>query len=476
MTQIPRYQQLADMLRQQIDQGILSPGDKLPSVRRFSQTQKVSPGTVLSCYNQLEQLQLIEARPQSGYYVRQPPPTRVKQPDQAVQACDPVEVTMGDLALQVVTATDTATNLPMGPAYPSNEFGLTHQLWRNVARQGRLLAREQAVAPLGYSVPPGEPELIRQLARQYGPLCMAINPEHLLVTNGCQEALSLSLQAVSSSGDIIAVESPVFYGTLQLIESLGLKIVEIPANPDQGISLEALQLALRQWPVKAVLTSANIGNPLGYLMPDEHKQRLLKLLQEYDLPLIEDDVFGDLAYDNTRPLPIKAFDTDDRVLWCSSVSKTVDPGIRIGWLSAGRYHEKVNYLKYVSTMASPAATQQAVAELLTGNSYNRHLRQVRQTYQRRRDQIIAQLQRYLPDECRMTFPKGGFLIWLELPRGIDSLRLHQLALKHQISIAPGILFSATDTYRRCIRLNYACFEEAAFSRGIQQLAELIDQL
>lgn len=474
MIQIPRYQQLAELLIQQINQNILCPGDKLPSVRSFSRSQKVSPGTVLNCYNQLEQMQLIEARPQSGYYVRQPEPETVRQPDSASQCTDPLDVTMGDLALQVVTATNSPVNIPMGPAYPSNEFRITRDLWRSVARQSRTLSREQPIAPLGYSVPPGEPALLRQLARQYGPLCTAINPDQLVITNGCQEALCLSLQAVCCSGDIIAVESPVFYGTLQLIESLGLKIVEIPANPEQGISLEALRLALQQWPVKAVLTSANIGNPLGYLMPDDNKQRLLQLLQQYDLPLIEDDVFGDLAYQHSRPLPIKAFDTDGRVLWCSSVSKTIDPGVRIGWLSAGRYHERVNYLKYVSTMASPAATQNAVAELLAGNTYNRHLRQIRQVYQRRRDQLINQLQRYLPTRCRMTQPRGGFLIWLELPEQIDSLTLHQQALRHQISIAPGILFSATDNYRHCIRLNYACYDETSFCRAIERLGQWLD--
>lgn len=470
----PLYQRLAENLQQQIAQGILSPGDKLPSVRRFSEEQQISHGTVISCYNLLEKMNLIEARPQSGYYVTEPTPTLVNQPKAIATPCNPVEVTLGNLALQVMTLTDSKNKIPMGAAYPSKEFPMCKQLWREMARQARLQGQQDITAPQGYSVPPGEAELIRQLARQYGPLSLDINQESLVITNGCQEALSLSLQATTSLGDIIAVESPLFYGTLQLIEALGLKVIEIPAIAEQGLSLEALKLALQQWPVKAVLTTANIGNPLGYLMPDSKKQELLSILKQYDLPLIEDDVFGDLTYGPGRPLPIKAFDTEGRVLWCSSISKSIDPGIRVGWVSAGRYNEQIRYLKYVSTMASPGITQLTVSTLLQGSSYPRHLRLIKQTYQRRRDQMIHWVQRYLPEATRMTFPQGGFLLWLELPDDTaDSLLLHQQALQHKISIAPGILFSATKNYRHCIRLNYGCAGSGEYGQAVKQLASLL---
>ena len=475
MTQ-PIYQKLANNLQQQINQGNLSPGDKLPSVRRLSSEHKVSPGTVLNCYSLLEQMELIEARPQSGYYVLQPKPDLMRHPSVMKPVSNPVNVTMGDLALQVITATDNPTGTPMGPAYPSNEFSLSRQLWKEFGRQTRQHASAQTphASPLGYSVPPGDTELIRQLARHYGPLSLDINPESIVITNGCQEALNLSLQAVTKPGDIVAVESPVFYGTLQLMEALGLKVIEIPATPEQGISLEALKMALQQWPIKAIFLSANIGNPLGYLMPDSHKEALVQLLQQYDLPLIEDDVFGDLAYTQGRPLPVKAFDKDGRVLWCSSISKTIDPAIRIGWLSAGRYHDRVRYLKYVSTMASPTIPQRATAKILQGSGYYRHLRIIRDSYRKRRDQMISWTQRYMPEATRMTFPQGGFLLWLELPEGCcNSLEIYHRALEQQISIAPGILFSASNNYHRCIRLNYACADNEDYGQAIRTLSGLL---
>ncbi len=474
MADTPLYRRLATTVQQQIEQGILAPGDKLLSVRRLSEQQQVSVGTVLSCYSLLEQQALIESRPQSGYYVSQPRAPQVEQPATVTISNTPVDVTMGDLALAVVRATDNPTTLPMGPAYPSNEFSICSQLWRQIAKYARTHIKTPGPQPSGYSVPPGEPELLKQLARHYGPLGHGVTPDTLVITNGCQEALLLCLQAVTEKGDIVAVESPIFYGTLQAIEALGLRVIEITASATTGISLEALELALEQWPIKAVLLSANIGNPLGFLMPDTHKQQLLQLLQRYDLPLIEDDVFADLSYSNSRPLPIKAFDRDGRVLWCSSVSKTIDASIRIGWVAPGRYYQRILYLKYVTTMASPTGMQQALASLLANNSYERHLRQTRLAYQKRRDQMIHWVQHHFPAEVRLTCPAGGFLLWLELAPEVDSLQLHQRALQYGISIAPGILFSASDKFRHCLRLNYACAADDRFEQAIKTLASLID--
>ncbi len=467
--QTHRYQQIADRLERQIRNGHFQPGERLPSLRQMCRQESVSLGTLVQAYDLLESRGLIRARPQSGFFIaesdRQPALPAVSAP-----ADDPVAVSVGELSLQVVRASASASQTPLGPAYPSCHFSGCRSIRQTIAARAR-----QPQAPFGhYADPTGDPELRRQLARRAQDAGCELSADQLLVTSGCQEAISLCLQAVTRPGDTIAVESPVFYGTLQVIEALGLKALEIPTHPETGISPQALAQALSRWPVRACLLSPTVSNPLGSVMPDSHKQQVLQILAEKDLPLVEDDVFGELHFGQRRPRAIKAWDRDGRVLWCSSVSKTLDPDLRVGWVSAGRYHSRVASLKFVSTMASPGLLQSAVADHLARGGFERHLRQIRSYYRGRRDRMIALIRELFPAETRHTRPSGGFLLWLQLPEECDTMVLYQRALEAGISIAPGPLFSARERYRNCIRLNYAFNDDQRVSGAIRTLAGLLD--
>ncbi len=466
-----RYEQVASHIRDQVRRGVLRPGERIPSVRNLSRRLGVSISTVVQGYGLLQDERLIEPRPQSGFYVRAPV-RRPPAPAMSRPEAYPVPVTVSEVALQVVQAYRSPGVIQMGTALPRTDFPAVNQLHRILAR----LARRADPRLRDYDMPPGNDALRLQIARRAVDAGVACSPEDIVVTNGCQEALVLCLRAVAEAGDTVAIESPAFFGTLQAIESLGLKALEIPTDPRYGISLDALRLALEQWPLKALLLTPNFSNPLGYCMSDTRKGELVALLESAGVPLIEDDVYADLNYEGNRPRAAKAWDRSAQVLLCSSLSKTLDPGLRIGWAIPGRYRDKVVHLKLVSSMASATLPAYAAAEYLESGGHDRHLRTLRKVYRERRDRFLELAHRMLPEGCRITSPEGGFIAWIELPAGTDAMQLYHRAMQSGLSIAPGPLFSSSGKYRSFIRLNFGQVGYEAMAKGFSILGKQLGEL
>ena len=464
------HHRLATELREQISQGVYGAGERLPGVRALARTRRVSIATVLAAYRRLEDDALIEARPRSGYYVRARPNLAVQPPAASTPAAQPSPVTGQELVLSLVKATNVEGLVQLGAAVPDASFLPTRAVERALARAARL-HRSRAAA---YEFPPGLPELRRQIARRMVQAGCAIGAEEVVITNGCQEALVLALQAVTRPGDVVAIESPTFYGLLQALEALQLEALEIPTDPVEGLSLEALQLALERWPVKACVATPSFSNPLGYCMPPARKRGLLELLGRHGVPLIEDDLYGDLGFGAQRPPPCLALvdGTGCEVIYCSSFSKTLSPGLRVGWILPGRHQPRVEYLKYVLNLATPTVSQLALAELLRGGGYERHLRAVRGDYARAVGRMIEAVTRHFPPGTRITQPAGGFVIWVELAPHVDSLELARRARSEGISIAPGPIFSAAQKYRNFVRISCACPWNGRIEAALARLAQL----
>lgn len=462
------YEQTAELLRNQILEQQLRPGDPLPSIRELSSRLSIGRNSVIHAYMMLEDEQLIEPRPRSGYYVR----ARPLSPNPGT-ALEPRKVQLGATALEIIGAAQNAQLVPLGSADPDARCSGREFFYRRLSRH----ARDIAAAPGGnshYVAPPGLDALRAQLARRAHSASLPAGADDIVITNGAQEAITLALLALARPGDTIAVESPCFYGTLQCIEALGMRALEIPGHPQLGMDMEALAQALGRWQVKAILTNPSFNNPTGACMPTAARHRLLRLACEHDLPVIEDDVFGELCHQGSRPPPLKALDTEGRVLLCSSLSKTLDSDIRIGWIMPGRYYEQVNYLKYVTTLASPGILQHAAADFLADNRYERHLRQVRRRYQARLGLLLEAIYQYWPGCALPLIPKGGFLCWVELPPGFDSDRLYRTAQQAGIGITPGSLFASDGRFSHCIRLNYSTFEATPYYlQAIEALGDLI---
>jgi DNA-binding transcriptional MocR family regulator len=461
------YEQVAMELSGLIDQGTFRAGNRVPSIRQLSRRFDVSINTVMQAYTLLEDQGLIEARPQSGYYVRGRVP-EIGEPDHLSRSCiRPAKVTISDLCQQVMRNMMNRELLPLGSAIPSARHLPVDKLSRIMAGELRRFS-EQSVS---YQMPPGYEKLRVQIARRALAAGISAGPGEVSVTSGCVEAVMLALRATCKSGDTIAVESPFYFNFLQMIAELGLKALEIPSTPREGISIEALRYAIEQNRISACLVITNFGNPLGSLMPDARKRELVELLARHEIPLIEDDIYGDLIFGNDRPSSAKSFDRSGMVIYCSSFSKTIAPGYRVGWAIAGRYQGEMERLKMIMNISAASPSQLAIAEFLATGGYDHHLRTIRRIHARNLSQMADAVVRYFPPETCMTRPLGGFILWVEMPAGTDAIQLYHLALERGISIVPGPLFSLTGKYRNHIRLSAALWDERV-EQGIRTLGEL----
>jgi DNA-binding transcriptional MocR family regulator len=448
-----RYERFANDIAALIRNRTLRPGDRLPSVRQASLSRKISHATVFEAYYLLESRGLIHARPRSGYYVNSPAalsaaPADAPETSRPKQRSAKVEIS--DLVFEVLGSVKQRDVAPLGSAFPSPELFPLPQLARSLARGMRNLDPWRIVEDL----PPGNERLRRQIGLRYAVAGISMNPDEIVITSGALEALNLCLAAVTRPGDVVVVESPTFYAALQALERLSLKVVEVATSPQHGIDLESLAAALQRHTVKACWLMPNFQNPLGSLMPDDAKQALVRLLAVHEVPLIEDDVYGELYFGARQPLPAKAHDRNGMVMHCASFSKCLAPGYRVGWVAAGRYARQVERMKLMTTLSAAIPSQQALAEYLDQGGYDRHLRKLRLTLARQREIASAAVSRYFPAGTRITRPAGGYFLWVELPQDIDALELQRLALAHRISLAPGQLFSTERRFKHFVRINY----------------------
>jgi len=443
------YERVAHQISGLIEQGTLRPGERIPSVRRFSAQHGVSISTVMQAYALLEDRGVIEARPQSGYYVRHrfrelPPEPAISHPPLAAS-----RVNVGDLVMRIHEAIERPDIIPFGAACPSLELLPSRKLNRTL---GAILRRTN-YAGFSYESVMGYQQLRHQISRRALDWGYHIAESDIITTFGCTEALNLCLRAVAEPGDTIAVESPTYFGILQIIESLKMKALEIATDPKTGICLDALETAMKKRKIKACLLMPTFHNPLGCCMPEDNKKQLIKMLARYEMPLIEDDIYGDLYHGSDRPKPVKVFDKSGLVLLCSSFSKTLSAGYRLGWTAPGRFKMQVQRFKLTNTMASAPLLEMAIAEMLRNGGYDHYLRRIRKAYAAQVQLTAQAIRKYFPEGTKVTRPLGGFLLWMELPKSVQASTLYRKALAEKISIAPGPLFSANQRYPNFIRLS-----------------------
>lgn len=450
------YQQIADLLIERLQSGHYPLGKKLPSIRELSHQFAVSKGTIIRCYERLEDLGWITPKEKSGFFPTGQHQTALNA--RTLSAIQPRRLDNKSLGISMVRAASLSTQIPFGSAHPEVTFPAVKQLYHCLKKQAGIEgeALEQGVLP-HYQTPPGDQQLCQQLSLYLAEKGIITAPDHILITNGTQAAIALALEATTDTNDIVLVESPCFYGTLQCLEAMRRKVVEIPQAPEGGPNLTLVQAALARWPVKAMLLNPTVNNPTGLSMPEAARHHLIALANQYDLALIEDDVFADLHFQSPAPSPLKKLDTEDRVMYCGSISKFLTPKLRIGWLLAGRWHEACQHLLFVTHMGLPSHSQKALAQWLAMGKLNRHLRQIRKVYQQRLNDLLQLIGTHWPSEVQVKIPSGGFLLWLKLPDSCDALQLYQWAQDQQISITPGPLFSGQEAYAQYLRVNYAFF-------------------
>jgi len=466
-----KYEQIVHKVIHLIEYGTFRPGNSIPSVRQMSIQEKVSITTVLQAYYILEAQGYIKAHPKSGFYVNSILPGDYPEPDVSSPGSDPTRVSIRELIMMVLSEHLNTRLVHLGVAYPNTKLLPTEKLNRNLVRIGHRIGGES----VQYSIPLGEESLRVQIARRLLEAGCAVVPDEIVITSGCSEAITLCLRAVCSPGNTVAVDSPISFDALRCLEALGLRVLEIPTHPRTGMRLDALRRAIEHQKIDACLTISNFNNPLGSCIPDEKKKEMADLLGKYEIPLIENDIFGEIYFTETRPRVVKAYDRKGLTMLCSSFSKDLCPGYRVGWVVPGRFKEEIEWLKYTSSLATTKLPQLAIAEFLASGSYDPLLRRIRKIYAQNLSALSVVVKRYFPDETRVTRPSGGFLLWVQLPDFVDSLKLYRSALQKNIAITPGYLFSATQNYKNFIRLNAANWSEEA-EEAVKCLGEIISTL
>lgn len=461
------YQQVVRLIRQLQQQQLLRPGERLPSLRQLSSQLGISIPTVRQGYEELERLGLIEARDRSGYYLKAQHQPECR-PGRLPLSNKPVPVRQQSLLEQFYQAVHQPGILPLGIAQPSMAQPSEKALLRTM-RRVTTLAGQQV---MHYGPIDGFAPLKRQLALRYLDVGLSLQPDDLLITNGGQEALAIALQAVAKAGDVIAVESPTYFGVLELIETLGMLAVEIPVCPDDGIWLADLEQALASQPIKACIFSTAISNPMGSFMPDTQREALVQMLEQRGIPLIEDDVYGELYFGAARGRPAQCYSRKGLVLTCSSFSKTVAPSYRVGWLLPGRYGREVWRLKRALSFASSLLNQWTLCEFIASGEYDRNLKKLRQALKLNKERMMALVQQHFPAGTKVSNPQGGAVLWVELDKPADCSLLFQQALQHGISIAPGTLFSPSQKFRNCLRLSFGVRWQPEVELAIQRLGQL----
>jgi DNA-binding transcriptional MocR family regulator len=449
-SKLPLYLKVAHQIEGQIRKGALRIGDRVPSIRGLRRQQGVSVSTILQAYFWLENQGWIEPRPQSGFYVRAPYAELPPEPEFHVSQSVPTEVGVTGLLDEIVNTLGDRRYIPLGAAAASPTLYPNAKLNKIITKAARTNPEHSS----RYELSNGLEILRRQIARRAVEYGCSFSPSGVTITCGGMEALNLAVRAVAVPGDVIAIESPTYFAVLQIIESLGMKAIEIPTHPREGMDLGALSRAIRKHRVRGCITISNCHNPLGFILTDEYKKNLVALLTKHDVPLIEDDMYGDIAFSSVRPKTAKAFDTKGIVLLCSSFSKVLAPGFRIGWIEAGRYREAVRRLKFINTLAASSLPQLAIAEFMQSGGYDRYLRSLRETLQRHAQLYSQAVGRYFPEGTKISRPAGGLVLWVELPKNVDALKLYRLAALEHIKIVPGAIFSATGQFKNYIRISY----------------------
>jgi DNA-binding transcriptional MocR family regulator len=461
------YRQVIELISQNIESGTLAPGDRLPSLRKMSQRAGVSVPTVRQAYIELERQRRIESRPQSGFYVRHVQRNELVRPGPSSSG-NPVKLCCRPLMQRVYDGINNPALVPFGIANPTMCRTAAKGLNRAMKR---VMARAEE-AGLGYASTVGEDKLRRQIAYHYfDTVGVQVEPESIVITNGGQEALLLALRAVAEPGDVIAVETPTYHGLLELIDSLDMLAVEVETCPEEGVELAELQKVLEKHPVKACMFSTTLSNPLGVGMPDEDRKRLVKLLEDYDVTLIEDDVYGDLRFDGSRPTPAGLLGSNAKILTCGSFSKTVAPGYRMGWVLAEHHLDEITRLKRAFSCSSGLLAQLTLADFLASGDYQRHLKALRPALKANCERMSAAIAQHFPKDTRVSQPQGGGVLWLELPKGVDSVELFDDAIDAGISLTPGQIFSPSRRYRNFLRLSYGHPWQPRFEEAIQWLGK-----
>ncbi|WP_428229388.1 PLP-dependent aminotransferase family protein [Flavobacterium sp.] len=461
------YLKIANIIQEQIFSETLKIGDKLPSIRTLQKLHNVSLNTIKQSFLELESKSLIESRPKSGFYISKTSNRKLSIPSMNKLKLSEKQTSSDDLITKVFNSVNDKSITRFSLGVPDPSLLPLAKLNKGVVKAVRNLEESGA----GYEPVQGSINLRRNLAKWSFVLEGKLTEDDFVTTSGAINAIYNCLMAVTKRGDTIAIESPAYFGIIQMAQTMGLNIIELPTHPTTGVDLDALKKVIHK--ISVCCFMSNFSNPLGSLMPDENKEELVKLLTHHDIPLIEDDLYGNLFFGTSRPKPCKYYDEAGIVMWCGSVSKTLAPGYRVGWVAPGKFKEKIIRQKMVQTVSSPSLYQEVIADFLEHGRYDHHLRNFRNTLYTNSLHFQRTIEDHFPENTKISQPQGGSFLWLELDKRIDTALLYDTAIRQKIGFVPGRIFTQHDQYNNCMRLNFALEWKEKVALDLKRLGQLI---
>ena len=464
-----RYEEIADYITDAIEDGTIQYGSRIPSLRKMSKRFKCSISVAMQAYQELEKRGKVYAVEKSGFFASRPvsnprPSTNTESYSLRSEEAKPLSV-IG----KIVDASNDSSIIPLGAGIPHESIlpvaAIKQSLNRVLRENPQLITR--------YSDEAGYFSLRKEICRIL--LNRGVNavPDEILITNGCSEALSLAVQSATAPGDTVAIESPVFMGAIQILKELGRKIIPVPTSADKGIDLDSLETAVKNEDVKAVMMTAAFQNPLGFVMPEINRKKAVELAEKYNITIIEDDLYSDCSHNFSAERPVKSFDKNGHVIYCSSFSKTLSPGLRIGWMMGGKHHRRCRKLKITQNLGGSPVLQAAMADFLQNGRYVNHVKKFQKSISRQALEMKILLSGYFPEDTAISNPYGGFFFWLEINREIDTIKLFRKALDHKISIAPGEVFGNGGRFRNCLRISFSFPVTDRIRDGVRTLGSMI---
>lgn len=464
-----KSEQLARSIRALIENGSWQAHSKLPSLREQVQRSGFSLMTVLNAYQELEAQGLVYSKEKSGYFVAGNLATQAlaHHPETKLNA----HIEINSQVFNYLKATQDEEIVPLGSAFPCSDLLYNAKLMQIIAQH----AKRKRSYLNSDSMPPGNLELRKIIASRYSLQGIPTDANDIVITSGALEALNLSLQALTQAGDYILLQQNIFYGAWQAAERLGLKVITIPEHPQHGFDLVSFEAALNKYPIKVCWLMLNSHNPIGFTVSNEIKFQIAKLLHEHQVYLIEDDVYQELYYGAQKPLPMKYFDQHNYVLHCSSFSKTIGMGTRIGWVHVGKFSNAIQHLQMMSTLSASTLVQHALVDFLPSHHYEKHLRQLRLQLEHNKQVFYQFLKTHLSTQCEIYYYSSGYFLWVKFPEHVDSMSLYRQLLEYKIAIAPSSLFRLNTLTQNFIRINCSFNLNDRIQQALEQLISCIQQ-
>jgi DNA-binding transcriptional MocR family regulator len=463
------YSQIVSRIEKQIRQNVLKTGDKLPSVRHLSQEQNISISTAYKAYVELENMGMIEARPKSGYYVKFSAAQLSRVPGVKPPIKKITQTSVTEMIAMVYQNMDEDTVLRLSRSNPPLNLIPLAKLNKSMMEA----IRKSPSGNINYENLQGNVSLRKQIAKNAFNWGGNITEDDVVTTQGCMEALVFCLRAITQPGDTVAIESPCYFGIFNVMLSLNLNVLEIPVDPKTGLDIDYLKQAMDKVDIKVCLFVPNFSNPVGALMPDERKQELVALLTERQIPLIEDDIYGEIYFGKSRPRNCKSYDKEGWVILCSSVSKSLAPGYRVGWCIPGRFKDQIINIKMMHTITSATPTQAAIGHFFETGRYDLHMRNLRKALYTQCLKYIQGIATYFPADTKISRPQGGYALWIELGKNVNAFELYQAAMAHNISIAPGQIFSTDARFTNFIRISFGLPYDDVLENSFKILGDLV---